>query len=218
MISGSGWADFIAGTSVAMPLFFIGVASPGPGTLAIMNTSMRLGRAQGVALALGICSGSLFWGCLSAFGLGGVLNAQSQWAVVLSVAGSLYFLWLSFKLLRSAIQGKPLTSAVRSDYKTYIRQYVSGLMLHLLNPKAMFVWMAIISIALSQMLNPNPVAAFFVAFACWSISVVVFMGYAWVFSTPKVVSAYRGVARWIDGVCGILFAAAAMVLLATILF
>jgi threonine efflux protein len=48
-------------------------ASPGPATLAIAGTAMRSGRKQSLALASGITTGSLFWSCAAAFGLGAVM-------------------------------------------------------------------------------------------------------------------------------------------------
>lgn len=204
------WGDWLAGISIAAPLFFVGVASPGPGTLAIMNTSMRLGRGQGVSLAMGICSGSLLWGVVAASGLGAVMNSQPGLASALRIGGGLYFLWLAFKLLKASWTGIPKTAAVAPTVKTYIKQYGSGLLLHIFNPKAMFVWLAIISVALAQMSTPNSVTALGVTFVCWSVSFCVFLGYALVFSTERALVIYRRLARWIDGVCGLLFVFAAL--------
>nr|WP_052170662.1 hypothetical protein [Massilia sp. JS1662] len=42
--------------------FAIGVASPGPGVLAVIGTAMAQGRARALALASAIVCGSLCWG------------------------------------------------------------------------------------------------------------------------------------------------------------
>jgi len=209
-------ADWFAALTVALPLFAVGVASPGPATLAIMNTSMRSGRGQGLALGLGICFGSLFWGLLAAWGLAAVLALQVKLLIALKVSGALYFLWLASKLLRSAWRAAPLQAKNTQTYSHFAGQYLSGLMLHLLNPKAMFVWMAVIAIGLSQMQNPNPYTASGVTLVCWFFSVVVFMGYALVFSTDKAIAIYRALARWIDGVCGVVFILAGVAILLTV--
>ncbi len=223
--------DLLAAVSVALPLFAIGVASPGPATLAIMNISMRSGRAQGLAFGLGVCSGSLFWGTLAALGLAAVLAANVKLMMALKVSGGLYFLWLAFKLLRAAWQGARITATntptssapvahTQSEhvqtYKHCIRQYFSGVALHLLNPKAMFVWMAVIAIGLTKMQNPNPQTAIGVTLVCWSLSVAVFVSYALLFSTETAIAVYRNLARWIDGFCGVAFVIAGVVILFTV--
>ncbi len=204
------WSDWLAGISIAGPLFFVGVASPGPGTLAIMSTSMRLGRAQGVALAMGICTGSLLWGVVAASGLGAVMNAQPGLDSALRIGGGLYFLWLAFKLLKASWTGVSKTASMTPTLKTYIKQFVSGLLLHVFNPKAMFVWLAIISVALAQMSAPNSATALGVTLVCWSLSFCVFLGYALLFSTERVLVLYDRLWRWIDGTCGVLFVLAAV--------
>lgn len=208
--------DLLAAVSVALPLFALGVASPGPATLAIMNISMRSGRGQGLAFGMGICSGSLFWGTLAALGLATVLAANAKLLMVLKVMGGLYFLWLAFKLLRTAWRAEPLQPKKTQSYKSYVGQYVSGVALHLLNPKAMFVWMAVIAIGLSKMQNPNPLTAIGVTLVCWSLSVAVFISYAMLFSTDRAIAVYRNSARWIDSFCGAAFVIAGVVILLTV--
>lgn len=210
------FSDFLSAIVVSLPLFAIGVASPGPATLAIMNISMKSGRGQGLALGMGICSGSLFWGILAALGLAAVLAANNNFLMALKIAGGLYFIWLAFKLLRSAWHGALLQAKKTDSHKSYLDQYVSGVALHLLNPKAMFVWMAVIAIGLSKMQNPNPQTAIGVTLVCWSLSVAVFVGYAVLFSTDTAVAVYRKMARWIDGFCGVAFVIAGVVILLTV--
>jgi len=208
--------DLFAATSVALPLFAFGVASPGPATLAIMNISMRVGRGQGLAFGFGVCTGSLFWGLLAALGLAAVLATHANVLLALKVLGALYFLWLAYKLLRSAWHGAPLQAKKTQSYKDYAAQFFSGLALHLLNPKAMFVWMAVIAIGLSNMQNPNPYTAVGVTFVCWSLSLLVFTGYALLFSTSKAIEIYRKLARSIDGACGVAFVVAGVAILLTL--
>lgn len=210
------FADFINAIVVSLPLFAVGVASPGPATLAIMNISMKSGRGQGLAFGMGICCGSLFWGTLAALGLAAVLAANQNFLIALKITGGLYFMWLAFKLLRAAWYAAPLQAKKTDAYKSYVGQYVSGVALHLVNPKAMFVWMAVIAIGLSKMQNPNPQTAIGVTLVCWSLSVAVFVSYAVLFSTDTAIGVYRKMARWIDGFCGIAFVIAGVVILFTV--
>ena len=47
---------------LAYTAFLLSIMSPGPNILAIMGTSMSIGRSSGIALALGVASG---WQCQS---------------------------------------------------------------------------------------------------------------------------------------------------------
>jgi len=100
-----------------------------------MNTSLRLGRASGVAFAIGVSTGSLFWGSLAALGLGAVLTQYAELATALRIAGGLYFLHLAYKLLKASKAGGSLPNAPTATTNTLARQYGSGVLLHLLNPK-----------------------------------------------------------------------------------
>ena len=48
---------YLPGILLAYGAFFIGIASPGPNVLAVIGTSMSLGRKSGIALALGAAGG-----------------------------------------------------------------------------------------------------------------------------------------------------------------
>ena len=76
---------------------FVAMASPGPATLAIASTSMTQGRIKGLALASGILTGSLFWSCSAAFGLGAVLYANVWLFESLRYVGAVYLLFLAYK-------------------------------------------------------------------------------------------------------------------------
>lgn len=70
-------------------------ASPGPSTTAIMGAAMGQGCASAIALALGVISGSLFWGVLAATGLSTVLAAWAPAIFAIKICGGLYLLWLA---------------------------------------------------------------------------------------------------------------------------
>lgn len=201
------------GLSVALPLFLIGVLSPGPATLAIMSLSARQGRRDGLLFAFGVSTGSLFWGTCAAIGLGGVLAVYASVATVLKIAGGIYLLWLSFKSLRTSWKGAAQLPAATVDSRRPMHLFVSGLMLHLLNPKAIFVWLAVISIAMASVGETDSRVALLMVIVCWMFSLMAFTGYALLFSSHAVVSIYRQCARFVDGLCGALFMMAGLKLL-----
>ncbi len=169
--------------------------SPGPATLGISGTAMNKGRVQALAFACGILAGSAFWGVAAAVGLGALMlaNAWAFWA--LKYIGAAYLLFLAFKSLKSAFSNRPLKdgSVARGTLRA---AFVKGALIHLTNPKAILSWGAIYSIALPVEAPASQIATLFVFL--FSGSILVFIGYAFLFSTPRAVRIYRAARRWFE--------------------
>ncbi|MEH6404595.1 MAG: LysE family translocator, partial [Sneathiella sp.] len=134
---------------VAYGAYIIATASPGPANLAIMTTAMHQGRKSGLLLALGVVCGSLCWAILAALGLSALLAAFGWAFTVIKVVGGLYLLWLAFKAARAALQKTDTAPApVIADQKSGSAYFLKGFLIHMTNPKAVFAWVAIISLGL----------------------------------------------------------------------
>lgn len=193
--------------------YLIATASPGPSNMAIMGTAMRDGRRPALALAAGVVTGSLFWAILAATGVSAVLTAYAQALVVLKIAGGLYLLYLAFRAGRSAM--RPGADAVNGSaergalrYRTLYRQ---GVLMHIGNPKAIMSWIAIISLGVRQDTPAGGLPA--IVGGCVLLGIMVFGGYAIVFSTASMIALYARLRRWIEGVLSAVFAAAGLKLL-----
>ena len=92
---------YLPGILLAYSAFFLAIASPGPNVLAVIGTSMGVGRTSGLALALGVAAGSFLWALLTACGLSALLASYASALTAIKIAGGLYLLWL-------ALQGVPL--------------------------------------------------------------------------------------------------------------
>jgi threonine efflux protein len=189
---------------LAYSIYLVGTASPGPSNLAIMATAMNFGRRPALVLALGVVSGSTFWGLLAAFGLSAVLATYSSALVALKVLGGLYLLWLAVRSARSAWSSNSALNPTSSNaLKNYSRTYIRGAAMHLTNPKAIFVWISIVSLALPP--GAQTKDAMFVVLGCATLAVLVFCGYALVFSTPVARRVYQSMRRWFEGTLAIMF-------------
>ena len=204
-------ASHIVSTNLALACsaYLLGVASPGPSNLAIMGTAMANGRTQALALAGGIICGSLLWGMLAAFGLTSLLRSYSHALVFIKMAGGVYLLWLGWNAARAAYAGMPFATSGQSIIPTnYRRTFARGAALHLTNPKAIFVWISIVSLALPP--SAGKADAMTVVATCGVIGALVFTGYALAFSTPAVRRAYLGVHRWFNAALSGMFAYAGL--------
>lgn len=173
----------------------LGGGSPGPATLGIASTSMSAGRHLGLAFSLGILFGSAFWGLAAAFGLSALMLTNVWLFETMRYVGAAYLLYLAFKSLRSALATKnPLMG--RAQTGGAWRVFVKGALIHLTNPKAILGWGAVYAIAM-------PIGAvmgdlIWMFGFLYSGSILVFIGYAFLFSSPGVVRGYQRMRRWFE--------------------
>ena len=192
--------------------WLVGGASPGPATLALASTGMTRGRRPALALALGILAGSASWAFAAALGFGAAMAANAWLAESLRVAGALYILWLAFKSLRSSLSSgaSKLGAAAPDDLR---RAFLSGLVLHVANPKAIISWAAVYAVVTPPGANPWALAS--TGLILFTGSILVFVGYALIFSTHAAAKRYASARRWFEAVFGILFGGAALTLLSS---
>lgn len=196
---------YLPGILLAYAAFLLAIASPGPNILAVIGTSMSVGRRSGVALALGVASGSFTWAMLTVAGLSALLSAYASALLVIKIVGGLYLLWLAYKAFKSAasthdIEAKELAGGRRSPFGYFLRGYT----IQMTNPKAALAWIAIISLGLKQG-APLWVGAVIVV-GTFALSIAIHMLYAVAFSTPAMVRIYGKSRRAIQGLLGAFFA------------
>ena len=178
--------------------------SPGPATLAISGTAMASGRGAGLAIASGVITGSAALGIAAGLGMSAVMLAHAWVIEVVRYAGAAYLLWLAVKSLRRAVVGAPVSAANSSRSKVFWK----GVALHLTNPKAILSWGAIYAIALPA--DAGPVAVWQLFMALILTSMVVFWGYAVLFSHARISRNYARASRWFDAGFGVLFGLASI--------
>ena len=196
--------DATANLLLAYSAYAVGTASPGPSNLSIMSSAVTAGRRTALLFAAGVVSGSVFWGLVAALGLATVLTAYSDALVVMKALGGLYLLWLAVASASSAASRRcgPATlsaAPIESPARTYFR----GAAMHLTNPKAIFVWLSIVALALPA--GAQRTDALLVVAGCTLIGAAVFSGYAVLFSTTWARRVYLRTRVWFDGALALLF-------------
>ncbi|GAB4393318.1 MAG: LysE family translocator [Kiloniellaceae bacterium] len=201
-------------TDVNLPLILlaalIATGSPGPATLAIAGTSMASGRSFGLALAAGVTTGSLTWSIAAAAGLSVVMLANAWVFEVLRVVGAAYLIFLAVKSARSAL--KPDTPLATQIAIPSLRSaYRRGLLLHLTNPKAILFFGALYSVGVPAGSSAATLALVIAAVGLQSI--LIFHGYALLFSSPPLTAGYAKLRRWFEAVLALAFGAAGIKIL-----
>lgn len=202
-------AVYLPGILLAYTAFLIAMMSPGPNVMAVMGTSMSFGRPQGVALALGISTGSFIWGTLAAVGLSTLLATYALALTALKIVGGLYLLWLAYKAFRAAASSQAVEGRVLDNRQTTkLQHYVRGLIVQMTNPKAALAWIAIISLGL-QSSAPAWVAGAIVA-GTTLLSILLHLAYALIFSSAPMIKLYARARRPIQAALGTFYAFAGL--------
>ncbi|MBO3761289.1 LysE family translocator [Ciceribacter sp. L1K22] len=191
-------------------VYLIAVLSAGPATLAIASTSLSHGRRHGITIAAGIFCGSMTWAIAASLGLAAVLSHYAQALVLMRILGGLYLLYLAWRAFRSAASSTNRLSVANARISLK-GVFLKGYAIHITNPKAIFAWLAIISLGLPA--EATSAAVVSVVCGCLITGFTVFMGYAMLFSTPGALRTYDAARRYIDGTLAVFFTFAGFKLL-----
>lgn len=198
---------------LAFGSYFLAAASPGPSNMAIMGTAMRDGRLPALILACGVMTGSLVWAALAATGISTLLATYAEALIVIKMLGGLYLLYLAMRAGSSALQPIPdFTRASMARVTSHhLALYRQGVFMHIGNPKAIMSWTAIMSLGLREDAPGGTLAT--IIGGCAVLGIIIFGGYALLFSTGRMIALYSRLGRWLQGLFAALFAVAGLKLL-----
>lgn len=197
---------------VVFTAYIIAAGSPGPSNMRIMGVAMNDGRRAGLAVASGVVSGSIFWGLMAATGVSALLKTYPGALSDLQIFGGLYLLYLALRAARSAVSPDPGASSENGRARvTMAALYRRGLLMHLMNPKSILAWIALMTLGLGP--GSSTSSVIIILAGCAVLSVTIFCGYAVVFSTAPMVRLYRRARRWIEGTLALSFGFAGLRLL-----
>ena len=157
-----------------------------------------------MAFAAGVVCGSVMWGLAAALGLSTLMRTYSWTLVALKIAGGLYLLFLSWNAARAASARDIPEPGKGAGMESRRRAFTSGLGMHVTNPKAIFVWLSIVTLALPS--GASREHALGVVASCAVIGVFVFFGYALAFSTAVARALYSKAHRWFNATLSAVFA------------
>ena len=199
------FSPYLPGLIRAHTAVLLALMSPGPNILAVIGTSMGIGRREGIALALGVACGTFLWVSLTVIGFTAVIATYASVMVALKILGGLYLLWLGYKALRSAASARDVRTTVVSLDGKWRSYFLRGLTVQMTNPKAALAMIAIVSVGVHSS-APAWVGATLVA-GTTSLSLCAHLMYAITFSTRPMVVLYTRARRVIEAALGAFFCA-----------
>jgi threonine/homoserine/homoserine lactone efflux protein len=124
-------------------VYFLAVATPGPGVAAVIAQGLARGFAGAPAFIAGFVVGDLTWFLAAALGLSALAQTAHAAFVVVRYAGAVYLLYLAYRLW-SAPPLPMANVALPSAERTPTRLFLGSLALTLGNPKAMLFFVALL--------------------------------------------------------------------------
>lgn len=198
---------FLPGFAAAYAILFLGASSPGPAVAMLLGIGLSHGRGPAMMATWGIATGSVILNVGTLIGVG-LLLSQATWAMtVLRIIGAAYLLWLAWGAFRRAADPKEVKPA-EVPRRSGPRYFAMGFLLQVTNPKAIVFWLAIAATGATEGGGPLVIAAF--VLGAFLISFGCHGSWALLLSSSAIRAAYGRARRWIEGVLGVFFTAAAL--------
>lgn len=126
----------LAGFAAAAVLLAL---APGPDNLFVLTQSALKGRAAGLMVTLGLCTGLVAHTVLVALGVAAVFQTSEAAFTALKLVGAAYLAWLAWKALRAPAEDIAPGAAPPLDLR---RMYLRGIVMNLTNPKVAIFFLA----------------------------------------------------------------------------
>lgn len=123
-------------------LHLMAAISPGPSVLMAARIGVTEGFRSGVAVAMGIGIGGVFWACAALFGLALLFEYAPMLLTVMKISGGAFLLFMAYKLWKSA--DAPLAQPnCDTPTRSLPSAFMLGLVTQVSNPKPAILFAAI---------------------------------------------------------------------------
>ncbi|MFA1240584.1 threonine export protein RhtC [Serratia odorifera] len=184
----------------------IALMSPGPDFFFVSQTAASRSRREAMMGVLGISLGIVVWAGVALMGLHLILQEMAWLHQVIMVGGGIYLCWMGWQLLRSARAqnaGPTASSEVQVALPKPGRSFIRGLLTNLSNPKAVIYFGSVFSLFVGDDVGAGARWGLFLLIVAETF--VWFSLVAVVFALPAMRRGYQRLAKWIDGLAGVLF-------------
>ncbi|ENB9203336.1 TPA: threonine export protein RhtC [Serratia marcescens] len=182
----------------------IALMSPGPDFFFVSQTAASRSRREAMMGVVGISLGIVVWAGVALMGLHLILQKMAWLHQIIMVGGGIYLCWMGWQLLRSARaqQAQPAAGAQVALPKAG-RSFIRGFLTNLSNPKAVIYFGSVFSLFVGDSVGAGARWGLFLLIVAETF--VWFSLVAMVFALPAMRRGYQRLAKWIDGVAGVLF-------------
>ncbi|WP_025118989.1 MULTISPECIES: threonine export protein RhtC [unclassified Serratia (in: enterobacteria)] len=184
----------------------IALMSPGPDFFFVSQTAASRSRREAMMGVVGISLGVMVWAGVALLGLNLILQKMAWLHQIIMVGGGLYLCWMGWQLLRSARKQNAQT-APTEEVKVALakpgRSFIRGLLTNLSNPKAVIYFGSVFSLFVGEDVGAGARWGLFTLITAETF--IWFSLVAIIFALPAMRRGYQRMAKWIDGLAGVLF-------------
>ncbi|CAI1083665.1 threonine export protein RhtC [Serratia liquefaciens] len=184
----------------------IALMSPGPDFFFVSQTAASRSRREAMMGVVGISLGIVVWAGVALMGLHLILQKMAWLHQVIMVGGGIYLCWMGWQLLRSA-RSQNAQSTPAPEVKVALpkpgRSFIRGFLTNLSNPKAVIYFGSVFSLFVGDDVGAGARWGLFLLIIAETF--VWFSLVAVVFALPTMRRGYQRLAKWIDGLAGVLF-------------
>ena len=117
---------------------FIFMASPGPGTFAVIARALGSGFSHAFSMSLGMVLGDLVFLLMAIFGLNAIAHMMGDIFIIVKYIGGFYLIYLGIKIFRS----NPSKDSIKSSQSDSLtKDFVSGFLICISNPKVILFYL-----------------------------------------------------------------------------
>lgn len=138
----------VAGLLLFAGVYFVAVATPGPGLAAVVARGLGQGMAAAPAFIAGFVLGDLILFTLAALGLAVVARSFETVFLVIKYAGCAYLLWMAYKIWTAPVRAADV-AASSAKVRSW-PSFLGSLALTLGNPKVIFFFLSIMPLAVDM--------------------------------------------------------------------
>lgn len=184
----------------------IALMSPGPDFFFVSQTAASRSRREAMMGVMGISLGIVVWAGVALMGLHLILQKMAWLHQIIMVGGGIYLCWMGWQLLRSA-RSQNAQSAPSPEVNVALpkpgRSFIRGFLTNLSNPKAVIYFGSVFSLFVGDDVGAGARWGLFLLIIAETF--VWFSLVAVVFALPAMRRGYQRLAKWIDGLAGVLF-------------
>ncbi|SMB33831.1 threonine efflux system [Serratia proteamaculans] len=184
----------------------IALMSPGPDFFFVSQTAASRSRREAMMGVMGISLGIVVWAGVALMGLHLILQKMAWLHQIIMVGGGIYLCWMGWQLLRSA-RSQNAQRVPAPEVKVALpkpgRSFIRGFLTNLSNPKAVIYFGSVFSLFVGDDVGAGARWGLFLLIIAETF--VWFSLVAVVFALPTMRRGYQRLAKWIDGLAGVLF-------------
>lgn len=196
--------DFLSSYLIVISVSIIAMVSPGPDFLITMRNALGVGRASGIATAVGIGMAILVHMTYCILGIAVVISQSILLFNIIKYIGAGYLFWLGYKALRSKGWDMHAEKA-RNKSKSLKKSWAEGFVTNVFNPKATLFFLALFT----QVIAPaTPLAWQIIYGGTVALMATTWFTFVSVALTQRHIRQFFGkISVWIDRTTGVLFIA-----------